>query len=145
MTVVTHQSFYLEQVREVTVVSFTVSGVVGSNFERVSDDLFELVEFLRLTSDPIQVVLDMKALRQIDDWGLAMLRAFSETMSTYGGTVILCRMMPGILDTIAETGMQSTFQIRETRMEAISAFSDDQTEARRPSSRIFAAMTAAIQ
>ena len=44
MTVVDHRSFYIEQVRNVTVVCFTVPALVESTCEFVSDELFELVE-----------------------------------------------------------------------------------------------------
>ena len=145
MTVVAHHSFYVEQVRDVTVVSFKVTSVIGSNFDRVSEELFELVEFLKLTSDPIQVVLDLKSLRQIDDWGLAMLRAFSETIATDGGAVILSRLSQGVVDAIAETGMQTTFCVCDTCIDAIAVFTAESQQPSQSPSRIFAAMTAAIQ
>ena len=42
MTAVSTQSFYVEQVREVTVIDFAVQSIDEHNFEFVSDELFEI-------------------------------------------------------------------------------------------------------
>jgi anti-anti-sigma factor len=121
MTAVSTRSFYIEQVRNVTVVCFTVSSIIESNYEFVSDELFELVENVT-ANGPIQVVMDLCSVRQIDDWGLAMLRAFHETIDSHGGTTILCRIPPSVANTISQAGLKESFQLRETRGEAIWSF-----------------------
>ena len=121
MTAVSTRSFYIEQVRHVTVVCFTVSTMVDPNYEFVSDELFDLVEHL-VTNGPIQVVLDLGSVHKIDDWGLAMLRAFHETIESHGGTTILCRTQHSIATAISIPGLRECFHVRETRSEAIRAF-----------------------
>jgi anti-anti-sigma factor len=118
MTVVSTRSFYIEQVNNVTVVCFTVSSIVERNYEFVSDELFELVEYVT-TNGPIQVVLDLSSIRQIDDWGLAMLRAFHETINVNGGTTILCRLPATVSRAISNAGLTDCFHCRDTRGEAI--------------------------
>jgi anti-anti-sigma factor len=121
MTVVSTRSFYIEQVRNVTVVCFTVSSIVEPNYEFVSDELFELVENVT-ANGPIQVVVDLWSVRQIDDWGLAMLRAFYETIESHGGTTILCRIPQSVAEAMTKAGLKESFQLRETRGEAIWSF-----------------------
>lgn len=121
MTAVSTRSFYIEQVRNVTVVNFTVRHIKEENYEFVSDELFEFVENV-IANGPIQVVIDLGSVRQIDDWGLAMLRAFHETIEGHGGTTIICRIHPGVASAIRNAGLVRGFQCRETRSEAVSAF-----------------------
>ena len=121
MTVVSSRTFYTEQVNNVTVVSFTVSSFVETSYEAVSDELFELVEYV-VTSGPIQVVLDLCSVHEIDDWGLAMLRAFHESIDSHGGTAIFCRLPQPVETAIREAGMWDAFHCRETRGEAIRLF-----------------------
>ena len=121
MTAVSTRSFYIEQVKNVTVVCFTIPSIVEPNYEFVSDELFELVENV-VANGPIQVVMDLWSVREIDDWGLAMLRAFHETIESHGGTTILCRIHPGVANAISQAGLKESFQLRETRGEAIWSF-----------------------
>lgn len=121
MTAVITRSFYVEQVRNVTVVSFTIPSIEETNYEFVSDEMFEFVENV-IANGPIQVVVDFGSVRQIDDWGLALLRAFHETIETNGGTTILCRIHSNVASAIRDAGLSSCFQCCETRSEAISAF-----------------------
>ena len=121
MTVVRTRSFYVELVRNVTVVCFTVPSIVESNYEFVSDELFELVENVT-ANGPIQVVLDLSSVRQIDDWGLAMFRAFHETIERHGGATILCRSPPSVVTAMSKAGLKDFFSLRETRGEAIWSF-----------------------
>jgi len=121
MTAVSTRSFYIEQVRNVTVVCFTVPSIVESNYEFVSDELFELVENV-IASGPIQVVVDLWSVRQIDDWGMAMLRAFHETIESHGGTTILCRIPQSVATALSQAGLKDGFHLKETRSEAICSF-----------------------
>ena len=121
MTALSTRSFYIEQVRNVTVVCFTVSSIVDPNYEYVSDELFELVEDVT-ANGPIQVVLDLGSVRRIDDWGLAMLRAFHETIESHGGTTILCRIPQSVAAVLSSAGLKDSFNLRETRGEAIWSF-----------------------
>ena len=121
MIIVSHRSFYIEQVSDVTVVCFTVTKIVEQNYEGVSDELFELIEYLT-SSGPVQVALDLWSVRKIDDWGLAMLRAFHETIESHQGTVILCRIPQSVSHALASAGFRDGFHIRDTRREAIGSF-----------------------
>ena len=121
MTVVDHRSFYIEQVRNVTVVCFTVPALVESTCEFVSDELFELVENI-IANGPIQVVVDLWSVREIDDWGLAMLRAFHETIEDHGGMTILCRIPQTDATALSHSGLKTCFHLQETRGEAIWSF-----------------------
>jgi anti-anti-sigma factor len=121
MTIVTTRSFYIEQVKNVTVVCFTVPSLEEQNYEFVSDELFELVENV-VANGPIQVVMDLWSVRQIDDWGLALLRAFHETIENHGGTTILCRIPQSVVQSIASAGLKDYFRQSETRGEAIWSF-----------------------
>jgi anti-anti-sigma factor len=121
MTAVGTRSFYVDQVQDVTVICFTVSTVIEQNYELVSDELFELVEYVT-SNGPIHVVLDVSSIRQIDDWGLAMLRAFHETIETSGGSVIVSRLQPAVTQAVDEAGLTAFFETRETRGEAIRTF-----------------------
>ena len=121
MTAVSTRSFYIEQVKNVTVVCFTIPSIVEPTYEFVSDELFELVENV-VANGPIQVVIDLWSVREIDDWGLAMLRAFHETIESHGGTTILCRIPQGVANALSQAGLKESFQLRETRGEAIWSF-----------------------
>jgi anti-anti-sigma factor len=121
MTAISTRSFYVDQVQDVTVVCFIVSKINERNYELVSDELFELVEYVT-SSGPIHVVLDMASIRQIDDWGLALLRAFHETIETNGGTIICCRLQPAVVSSMAEAGLSDFFHTQDTRGEAIRTF-----------------------
>ena len=121
MTAVSTRSFYVEQVHDVTVLSFTVSMLIERNYEFVSEELFELVEYV-ISNGPIQVVVDLSSVREIDDWGLAMLRAFHDTIESSGGTSILSRISHSVAGTIKDAGLTSFFRTRETRGEAIRSF-----------------------
>ncbi len=123
MTAVSNRNFYVDQVRDVTVVCFTVSTLIESSYEYVSDELFELAEYVT-SSEPIQIVFDLWGVRKIDDWGLAMLRAFYETIEARGGKVILCRIPPVVLQALRTSGLWNCFSICETRGEAILAYSN---------------------
>lgn len=128
MIALSNRSFYIEQVREVTVVCFTVSSIVEPNYERVSDELFEFVEYVT-SSGPIQIVLDLWNVRRIDDWGMAMLRAFHETIESHRGTAIFCRIPSSVSKALIDAGLSDGFHIRDTRREAIWAFSDESGKA----------------
>ena len=123
MTSVSTRSFYVEQVQNVTVLCFTVSKVIERNYELISDELFELVEYVT-SNPPAQVVLDLFSIRQIDDWGLAMLRAFHETVETHDGTTVLCRLSPAVTSALRDASLMSGFNTRETRGEAITSFTN---------------------
>ncbi len=121
MTVAAAQSFYVEQVRNVTVVCFTVSSLNKLNYETVSEELLDLVAMVT-TNGPIQVVVELSAVHRIDDLGLAMLRAFNDSIRDFGGTIILCRMHPVLTAAIHEAELTSEFEIRTTRGEAMWSF-----------------------
>jgi anti-anti-sigma regulatory factor len=121
MITVSNRSFYIEQVSDVTVVCFTVTKIVEQNYEGVSDELFELIEYLT-SSGPMHVALDLSSVRKIDDWGLAMLRAFHETMESHRGTAVLCRIPQAVSIAMASAGFRDCFHIKDTRREAIGSF-----------------------
>jgi len=121
MTVATVGSFYVEQVRNITVVCFTVSALGDQNYEAVSEELLELVSQVT-ANGPIQVVVELSAVHRIDGLGLAMLQAFDDSIEDAGGTVILCRLTPGVSSAIREAGLSCNFDIRSTRGDAMWSF-----------------------
>jgi anti-anti-sigma regulatory factor len=122
MTAVSSRCFYVEQVHDVTVVCFTLTSIVETNLEIASDELFELAEYVT-SSEPIQIVLDLWTVRKIDDWGLAMLRAFHETIESRGGKVIICRIPQTLFNALRNAGLWDCFHTCETRGEAILSYS----------------------
>ena len=123
MTAVSTQSFYVDQVHDVTVVCFTVSSISEQNIDLVSDELFEFVEYVT-ANGPIQIVLDLWTVKRIDDWGVAMLRAFHETIETNGGSTIFCRIPLGVARVLKDVGFDGWLQIRETRSEALQCYAN---------------------
>ena len=73
-----------------------------------------------------EYVLDLWCVREIDDWGMAMLRAFHETIDSNGGTTILCRIPKSLSHAFADTGLNKTFHTLETRSDANRSFSCSQ-------------------
>ena len=121
MTTATASSFYVEQVRNITVVSFTVTALDEQNHETISDELLELVSLI-IASRPIQVVVELSAIRRIDELGLAMLHAFHDSIEDAGGRTILCRLSPGVTNSIRDAGLLYEFNILATRGEAVWSF-----------------------
>lgn len=121
MTVATASSFYVEQVRNVTVVCFTVNRLDEDSYETVSEELLDLVSLVT-ASGPIQVVVELSAIQRIDELGLAMLQAFHDSIQDAGGNTILCRLSPSVASAIRETGLSCEFDIRGTRSEALWSF-----------------------
>ncbi|WP_397568949.1 STAS domain-containing protein [Schlesneria sp. T3-172] len=121
MTAVLAQSFYVEQVNDVTVVCTMVPAIVDGNYELISDELFELVEHIT-AHGPIQVVMDLGSLKSIDDWGVAMLRAFDETIESCGGVTIFCRLSDNVAAALHESGLSSSLRICETCAQAVWSF-----------------------
>lgn len=121
MTVATASSFYVEQVRKVTVLCFTTRNLTEQNYEVVADELLEFVTLV--TSErPIRVVAELSSVNQIDDLGLAMLQAFNDSIADAGGRVVLCRVHPIVLAAITKAGLRSEFEFRDTRGEAMWSF-----------------------
>ena len=121
MTVAIARSFYVEQVCEVTVICFTVNGLDEDNYEEVSEELLELVS-LATACGAAQIVVELTAVRRIDDLGLAMLHALHDSINEVGGTVVFCRPTPVVSIAIREAGLSSVFDIRNTRCDALAAF-----------------------
>lgn len=121
MTVATAGSFYVEQVRNITVVCFTVNALDGQNYEAISEELLELVSLIT-ASNPVQVVVELSAIQRIDEMGLAMLEAFNDSIEISGGTVLLCRLHPAVLSAMSKAGLTCKFDIRITRGDAMWSF-----------------------
>ena len=121
MTVATASSFYVEQVRSITVVCFTVNTLDEQNYETVSEELLELVSQVT-ASGPIQIVVEMSAVQRIDELGLAMLQAFHDSIEDAGGAAILCRLSPAVSSAVREAGLSCEFDIRSTRGDAMWSF-----------------------
>lgn len=121
MTTALLNSFYVEQVRNVTVVCFAVSHLDSSNFDAVSDELLELLSMIT-TSPPVCVVVEMSYVRRIDELGVAMLVAFQDSVKDAGGRMILCRLAPSVQNELYEMGRIGEFSIRLTRSEAVWEF-----------------------
>lgn len=119
MTVFAASSFYVERVREVTVLCFNVRSLTHQNHDLVSDELLEFVALV--TADrPIQVVAELSAIQDIDDLGVAMLQAFHDSIDDAGGTLILCRVPVSIMSTIRRADLHCN--ITRTRADAVWSF-----------------------
>lgn len=119
MNVSTVSSFYVERVREVTVVCFTVRSLCEQNSDQVSDELLEFVSLV-IADRPIHVVAELSSIQEIDDLGLAMLRAFHESIDDAGGTLVLCRASSGVTSAIRQSGL--AFHLMRTRADAVWSF-----------------------
>ena len=118
MTVATASSFYVEQVRNITVVCFTVNALDEQNFDTVAEELTSLIAARK----PRRVVVDLASLRRIDDWGLAVVQSFHDAVEEYGGTAILCRLSHTVAAAMNESGLQCHLHIRSSRNEAVWTF-----------------------
>ncbi|MBC8114174.1 MAG: STAS domain-containing protein [Candidatus Saccharimonas sp.] len=121
MTVATASSFYVEQVRNITVVCFTVNALDEQNYETISEELLELVSLVT-ASGPSQVVVELSAIQHIDELGLAMLQAFNDSIEDSGGAVLLCRLHPAVASAMSKAGPTCEFDIRTTRGDAMWSF-----------------------
>lgn len=121
MSVAAAESFYVEQVRNITVVCFVVPALDDHNYEGVSEQLLELVSLIT-ANRPIQVVVEMSAVQHIDDMGLAMLQAFNDSIEDAGGVLILCRLQPAVKLAMNEAGLSCEFDVRATRGDAMWSF-----------------------
>ena len=105
-------------------VCFTVSSISETETSILfRTKLFEFVEYVT-ANGPIQIVLDLWTVKRIDDWGVAMLRAFHETIETNGGSTIFCRIPLGVARVLKEVGFDEWLQIRETRGEALQCYAN---------------------
>jgi len=116
MTVAAASSFYVEQVREVTVLCFIVRSLTEQNYQVVSEDLLEFVTLVTAERS-IQIVVEMSSIESIDAMGLAMLQAFADSIDDAGGTLILCRVRTAVMAAIRRVGMRCEFS--RTRGEAV--------------------------
>jgi anti-anti-sigma regulatory factor len=121
MTVAAASSFYVEQVRKVTVLCFTTRALCEQNYEVVADELLEFVTLVT-AERPIRVVAELSSVYQIDDLGLAMLQAFNDSIDDAGGTLILCRVQASVMAAITKAGLRCEFNFRDTRGEAMWSF-----------------------
>lgn len=114
----TTASFEVEQIRRVTVVRFCIDVLNEENFKAVSEELDSMAQGRR----PRQVVVDLVAIRQIDDLGLAMIQSFHDTIEERGGTAILCRLSSSVMGAMTESGLGRLLHIRPSLNEAIWTF-----------------------
>ena len=119
MTVSTASSFYVDQVRDVTVMCFTVRYLTEQNYDVVSEELLEFVSLVA-ADRPIRIVAELSAISEVDELGLAMLQAFSDSIEGAGGTLVLCRVQTGVMAAIRRMGLRCEFS--RTCGEAIWSF-----------------------
>lgn len=119
MTIATASSFYVEQVHNVTVLCFTVRFLTERNYDVVSEELLEFVSLV-VSERPIQVVVELSSVADIDEMGLAMLQAFQDSIDDADGTLVCCRAQANVLAKIrhAELGCHCC----RTRGEAVWSF-----------------------
>lgn len=113
--------FYVEQVRNVTVICFTAHELSETNYEAVADELFELVPIMTQLR-PVQIVCEMSSVRRVDDLGLAMLHALHGSIQEVNGKIVFCRLSSQVQTAIFEAGLSKEFDIRLTRGEAVWSF-----------------------
>ena len=65
MTVSMSTSFYVEQLRDVTVVCFTCRTITEVNFDVISEELLEFADLVTLDR-PVQVIAELLAIREVD-------------------------------------------------------------------------------
>lgn len=119
MTVATSASFYVDQVDEVTILCFTVRSLTEQNHDFVADDLLEFVALVTAERS-IRVVVELSSIDTIDELGLAMLQAFSDSIDDAGGRLVLCRVQPRVITALRRSGPRC--EIARTRGEAIDSF-----------------------
>jgi anti-anti-sigma regulatory factor len=119
MTIATASSFYVEQVRNVTVLCFTVRVLNEQNYDIVSEELLEFVSLV-VSERPIQVVVELSSINDIDDMGLAMLQAFQDSIDDADGTLVLCRAPANVLTKIRQAALGC--HCCRTRGEAVWSF-----------------------
>lgn len=119
MAVSTASCFYVEQVREVTVMCFTVRSLTEENYDSVSEQLLDFVSLVT-AEKPIRVVAELSAVGEIDDMGLGMLQAFRDSIDDAGGTLIFCRTHPSVMAAIRRARLNCEFS--RTRGEALWSF-----------------------
>ena len=112
------RSFEVEQVRNVTVVCFTIDSLDEQNFGIVAEEFDSLIATHRLR----RVVVDLASLRLIDDLGLAVLQSFHDGIEEHGGTAILCHLSPAVASAMNGAGLQRHLHIRPSRNEAVWTF-----------------------
>lgn len=118
MTLTIDSGIEVEQIRNVTVVRFTVETLVESNFESISDELDSLIHEQR----PRRVVVDLMSVCEVDDFGLAMVQSFHDSIDELGGTAILCRLSKSVTEALAESGLDRMLHIRPSLNDAIWTF-----------------------
>lgn len=121
MTVAIASSFYVERVDDLTVLCFTVRSMIEQNYEAVSEELLEFVTLVAM-EDHIRIVVDLSLVETIDELGLAMLQAFSDSIRDLGGRLILCRVQPAVLTAIRQSAMEC--EVSRTCSEAMTTFSN---------------------
>lgn len=118
MTLAIDSGFEVEQVRNVTVVRFTVDSLIEANFESISDELDSFIHDQR----PRRVVVDLQAVYEVDDFGLAMVQSFHDSIEEFGGTAIVCRLNSAVTTALADSGLDRMLHIRPSLNDAIWTF-----------------------
>jgi anti-anti-sigma factor len=118
MLTATNRSFVVDQVRNVTVVCFTIETLNEDNFEAVAEELNSLIH----ARGPRRVVVDLASIRKIDELGLAVVQSFHDGVEEFGGTAILCRLSPTVASAMNEVGLHRLLHIRNSRNEAVWTF-----------------------
>lgn len=119
MTVSMSTNFYVEQFRDVTVVCFTCRSLTVRNYDLVAEELLEFVSLVSLDR-PIRVVAELLAIREIDELGLEMLRAFHDSIHDAGGRLVLCRVQSTVMAAVRRAGLPC--EIASARGDAVWSF-----------------------
>lgn len=119
MSISTASSFYVEQVRNVTVLCFTSRSLTVHNYHSICDELFEFISLVT-AERPVHVVAELLSISDIDDMGVAMLQAFSDSIHDAGGTLILCRVQSRVMSAIRKSRLRCAICV--TRSEALWSF-----------------------
>jgi anti-anti-sigma factor len=118
MTLTIDSGIEVELIRNVTVVRFTAETLLESNFESISDELDALIHDQR----PRRVVVDLQAVREVDDFGLAMVQSFHDSIEEFGGTAIVCRLTDPVKAALSASGLDRMLHIRPSLNDAIWTF-----------------------
>lgn len=121
MTIAMASSFYVERVDDLSVLCFSVRSLTEQNYEIVAEELLEFVTLVSM-DDHIRVVAELSRVESIDDLGLAMLRAFSDSIRDAGGRLILCSVRSEVLAAIRQSEMDC--EVSRTCGDAMTTFSN---------------------
>jgi len=119
MSTVATASFYLEQVRSVTVLCFTVRSLTEKNLDAIAEELLQFLTQAR-SGHPIRLIMEFSSISEVDELAGAMLQAFHDGITESSGELVLCRVQTSVLAALRRSGLACRYA--RTRGEALWSF-----------------------